>query len=286
MSTSPSNHEQRPGEAALGCTYVPPRLRRCDCSVGKDGCTALYCSWASFCGDTDVHRKGGMPAYDCPQKLVKKLRSAKGKCSASAQGDGKGRCGEEFGGAKCDCSVGDDGSKALWCSGYGWCGDTEEHRQNGMPDYDCPKAGSAGSGGKGKSGGDATGKGGSDALTRTQRRKTAGERCGPEFGDAACDCSVGDKGSRALYCSTYGWCGDTDEHRGGLPDFDCADAPRVGSGTVARRREVAPAPKPQQQSQQQEAECGPTVGIKCGQKVFDDGDVVREFPSSSEYSSS
>ena len=59
------------------------------------------------------------------------------------------------------------------------------------------------------------------------------------------DCSVGDKGSRALYCSTYGWCGDTDEHRGGLPDFDCADAPRVGSGTVARRREVAPAPKPQ-----------------------------------------
>ena len=106
-----------------------------------------------------------------------------------------------------------------------------------------------------------------------------------------CDCSVGSDGSRALYCSTYGWCGDTDEHRGGLPEHDCAHPWRAIHGEDTQNRIVgdkhAQKASSEQgygqhpQDQQQEAECGPTVGIKCGQLVFNDGynsGAVREFP--------
>ena len=33
-----------------------------------------------------------------------------------------GRCGPLFGGAKCDCSRGEDGGLALWCSPASWLG--------------------------------------------------------------------------------------------------------------------------------------------------------------------
>jgi len=124
----------------------------------------------------------------------------------------RGRCGPLFGGAKCDCSRGEDGGLALWCSSASYCGDTDEHQTDGMPAYDCPKAASAAvAAGGAKGGGDH----GAHPKPAPQKK------CGPDNGGGRCDCSVGEDGTRALYCSSYGWCGDTPEYRDGSPDHDC-----------------------------------------------------------------
>jgi len=81
-----------------------------------------------------------------------------------------------------------------------------------MPAYDCPKA----SGAQAATGG---AKGGSEHGARP--KPAAQKKCGPDNGGDRCDCSVGEDGRRALYCSSYGWCGDTPEYRDGSPDHDC-----------------------------------------------------------------
>ena len=124
----------------------------------------------------------------------------------------RGRCGPLFGGAKCDCSRGEDGGLALWCSSASYCGDTDEHQTDGMPAYDCPKAASAAVAAGGA-------KGGGDHGARP--KPAPQKKCGPDNGGGRCDCSVSEDGRRALYCSSYGWCGDTPEYRDGSPDHDC-----------------------------------------------------------------
>ena len=81
-----------------------------------------------------------------------------------------------------------------------------------MPAYDCPKA----SGAQAAAGG---AKGGSEHGARPEA--AVQKKCGPDNGGERCDCSVGEDGRRALYCSSYGWCGDTPEYRDGSPDHDC-----------------------------------------------------------------
>lgn len=79
------------------------------------------------------------------------------------------RCGPSFGYAQCPSGT--------YCSGEGWCGNTEAHINSPNSKYSNP----------------------------TINGPRDDWRCGPSFGDAQCP--------KGTYCSGEGWCGTTDAHK-------------------------------------------------------------------------
>lgn len=226
---------------------VPRGDGRCGIMFADAECPeGLCCSPNGWCGDTIAHCtsqadicRGSMPtATSPPVQTLPGTQSPGSICTGEPRNDN--RCGPMFGNAKCELG--------LCCSLFGWCGDTEDHctteshcQGNGLatepptvllctepsrddrhcgPDYGnahceegecCSEHGWCG-----VTSAHCTEKSHCLAnLLLTTEPPLALEvctgavredgRCGPDFGNAKCP--------RGLYCSQYGWCGNTPYHR-------------------------------------------------------------------------